>query len=215
MLYGEMPEQKIGDEVLRGFTVRNPNPPKTAIIRLPTADEMIQRLDRQRSIRRSAGPRKMVTEVVPNPKGDLELFNKLRVDLPVAEENEFDEAEARNILQKFLYCETVACEREGDQFRIDLLTPFDKEPTRHFMKIPMQADLMQYRRGILTAIDLPFGQEELRYHSQCAVDLYDQCGSKFDGYACDGDPVPPHHKFSVAAALAAAVDDLDQVIIPN
>ncbi|MGA2601846.1 MAG: hypothetical protein ABSH09_33195 [Bryobacteraceae bacterium] len=41
-----------------GITVRVPNPPKTASLRLPTNDEMLVRLAQQKSIRRSMGRRK-------------------------------------------------------------------------------------------------------------------------------------------------------------
>jgi len=41
---------------------------------------MLDRLDQQKSIRRTLGRRKSQTEFVPNPKADLDLFNKIRLD---------------------------------------------------------------------------------------------------------------------------------------
>ena len=81
MLYGELPTVQLdsGEEV-RGVKVRVPNPPKLAILRLPTSQEMLDRLDQQKSIRRTLGRRKSQTEFVPNPKADLDLFNKIRLD---------------------------------------------------------------------------------------------------------------------------------------
>ncbi len=58
-----------GDIPAAGITIRVPNPPKTASLRLPTNDEMLQRLSQQKSIRRSIGRRKSQTEFRPEPEG--------------------------------------------------------------------------------------------------------------------------------------------------
>ena len=65
-MYGDIPTE--------GITIRVPNPPKTAFLRLPTNQEMLERLDQQKSIRRTIGRRKSQTEFVPNLKADLDLF---------------------------------------------------------------------------------------------------------------------------------------------
>ena len=54
-----------------------PNPAKTAQLRLPTNEEMLERLDQQKSIRRTIGRRKSETEFVPNLKPDFDPFNKM------------------------------------------------------------------------------------------------------------------------------------------
>jgi hypothetical protein len=41
---------------------------------------MLERPDRQKSIRRTIGRRKSQTEFIPNEKADLDLFVKLRQD---------------------------------------------------------------------------------------------------------------------------------------
>ena len=203
-MYGNIPEQ--------GITIKVPNPPKAARVRLPTSDEMLGRLAQQKSIRRTIGRRKSQTEYVPNPKADLALFNQLRLD---KDGPEFDEFEASNALSKLTYCEVTDCERLGDEYRITLKTPFGD--TIHMMRIPTQRDVTLYRRTVVSATDLPHGQEELRYRTEPAVELYDGVVSKAEGYA-DGIKItdlPPHHKSAVAVELVNAIDDLDPQIDPN
>ena len=118
-MYGDIPAE--------GITIRVPNPPKTALLRLPTNQEMLDRLDQQKSIRRTIGRRKSQTEFVPNPKADLDLFNKIRLDKGGAE---FDEFEAGNAISKLTFCEVTDCQRAGDEYRVTLRTPFgdDRPP---------------------------------------------------------------------------------------
>ncbi len=203
-MYGSIPEG--------GITIKVPNPPKAARVRLPTNDEMLGRLAHQKSIRRTIGRRKSQTEFVPNPQADLALFNQIRLD---KDGTEFDEFEAGNAISKLTYCEVTGCERVGDEYRITLKTPFGD--TTHTMKIPTQRDVTVYRRTVVSATDLPHGQEELRYRIEPAVDLYDSVVSKAEGYV-DGlkiSDVPPHHKSAVAVELVSALDDLDPSLDPN
>ncbi|HZT28808.1 MAG TPA: hypothetical protein VFA33_02920 [Bryobacteraceae bacterium] len=201
-----------GDIPVEGITIRVPNPPKTAFLRLPTNQEMLERLDQQRSIRRTIGRRKSQTEFVPNLKADLDLFNKIRLDKDGAE---FDEFEAGNAISKLSFCEVTDCQRAGDEYRIALRTPFGE--TIHQVKIPMQRDITVYRRTVVSSTDLPHGQEELRYRIEPAVGLYDSVVTKVEGYAASIKPadVPPHHKSSVVVELVQAIDDLDPALDPN
>jgi len=212
MLYGELPPVTLdsGEEV-RGVKVRVPNPPKLAILRLPTSQEMLDRLDQQKSIRRTLGRRKSQTEFVPNPKADLDLFNKIRLD----KGPEFDEFEAGNAISKLTYNEVTDCERAGEEYRITLRTPFGD--TVHLMRIPTQRDITIYRRTVVSATDLPHGQEELRYRIQPSVELYDAVAASIQGYAASMKPadVPPHHKSAVVVDLVQAIDDLDPPMDPN
>jgi len=201
-----------GDIPVEGITIRVPNPPKTAFLRLPTNQEMLERLDQQRSIRRTIGRRKSQTEFVPNLKADLDLFNKIRLDKDGAE---FDEFEAGNAISKLSFCEVTDCERAGDEYRITLKTPFGV--TVHTVKVPTQRDITIYRRTVVSSTDLPHGQEELRYRIEPAVELYDSVVTKIEGYAASFQPtdVPPHHKSAVVVELVQAIDDLDPAIDPN
>ena len=203
-MYGDMPAA--------GITIRVPNPPKTAQLRLPTNEEMLERLDQQRSIRRTIGRRKSQTEFVPNLKADLDLFNRIRLDKDGAE---FDEFEAGNAISKLSFCEVTDCQRAGDEYRVTLRTPFGE--TVHLVKIPTQRDITVYRRTVVSSTDLPHGQEELRYRIEPAVDLYDSVVTKIEGYAASIKPadVPPHHKSAVVVELVQAIDDLDPALDPN
>jgi hypothetical protein len=117
-MYGDIPTE--------GITIRVPNPPKTAFLRLPTNQEMLERLDQQKSIRRTIGRRKSQTEFVPNLKADLDLFCKIRLDKDGAE---FDEFEAGNAISKLTFCEVTDCQRAGDEYRVTLRTPFRRSAT--------------------------------------------------------------------------------------
>jgi hypothetical protein len=201
-----------GDIPAAGITIRVPNPPKTAQLRLPTNDEILDRLDQQKSIRRTIGRRKSQTEFVPNAKADLDLFNRIRLD---KDGPEFDEFEAGNAISKLTFCEVTDCERSGDEYRIALKTPFGE--TVHHVKIPTQRDITIYRRTVVSSIDLPHGQEELRYRIEPAVNLYDSVITAIEGYAESLKPtdVPPHHKSAVVVELVQAIDDLDPALDPN
>jgi len=201
-----------GDIPAAGITIRVPNPPKTAFLRLPTNEEMLERLDQQKSIRRTIGRRKSQTEFVPNLKADLDLFCKIRLDKDGAE---FDEFEAGNAISKLTFCEVTDCQRAGDEYRVALRTPFGE--TVHVVRIPTQRDITVYRRTVVSSTDLPHGQEELRYRIEPAVDLYDSVVTKIEGYAASFKPadVPPHHKSAVVVELVQAIDDLDPALDPN
>ena len=203
-MYGDIPTE--------GITIRVPNPPKTAFLRLPTNQEMLERLDQQKSIRRTIGRRKSQTEFVPNLKADLDLFSKIRLDKDGAE---FDEFEAGNAISKLTFCEVTDCQRAGDEYRVTLRTPFGE--TIHQVKIPTQRDITVYRRTVVSSTDLPHGQEELRYRIEPSVGLYDSVVSKVEGYAGSLKPaeVPPHHKSAVVVELVQAIDDLDPALDPN
>jgi hypothetical protein len=212
MLYGELPAVTINDVELRGVTVRVANPPKAAVLGLPTNQQMLERLDQQKSIRRTIGRRKSQTEFIPNLKADLDIFTKIRQDKGGPE---FDEYEASNAVSKLTYCEVTDCQRAGDEYRITLKTPFGE--TVHSVRIPTQRDITVYRRTVVSATDLPHGQEELRYRIEPAVALYDSVASKIEGYAASFKPAdtPPHHKSAIVVELVQAIDDLDPALDPN
>jgi hypothetical protein len=203
-MYGDIPTE--------GITIKVPNPPKTAFLRLPTNQEILDRLDQQKSIRRTIGRRKSQTEFVPNLKADLDLFTKIRLDKDGAE---FDEFEAGNAISKLTFCEVTDCQRAGDEYRVNLRTPFGE--TVHVVKIPTQRNITVYRRTVVSATDLPHGQEELRYRMEPAVELYDSVVSKVEGYSASFKPsdVPPHHKSAVVVELVQSIDDLDPALDPN
>ena len=212
MLYGELPTIHSDAGNVQGVSVRVPNPPKTAILRLPTSEEMLTRLGQQKSIRRDLGRRKSQTEYVPNLKADLDLFNKIRLD---KDGPEFDEFEASNAVSKLTFCEVTDCERSGEEYRVTLRTPFGD--VFHWIRIPTQRDITIYRRGVVSATELPHGQQELRYRTEPAAELYDLVAAKIEGYSLGTKPadVPPHHKSAVVVEVVNAIDELDPTFDPN
>jgi len=213
MLYGDLPEVKVeGGEPLRGVPVKVANPPKTAVLGLPSSQQMIDRLSAQKSIRRPLGRRKSQTEYIPNMKADLALFNAIRQDKGGID---FDEFEAANAISKLTYCEVTDCERAGDGYRITLKTPFGE--TIHTLGIPTMRDVSFYRKAVVASTDLAHGQEELRYRIEPAVTLYDSVSQKIEGYApafrCAD--VPPHHKSAAVVEVVQAMEELDPSFDPN
>ncbi len=212
MPYGKLPEVKLETgETVNGVTIRIQNPAKTAILALPTNEQLSTRLDGQKSIRRNLGRRKSTTEYVPNTKGDLTLFDAIRLDKGM----EFDEFEASSAIGKLIFVDVTGSERVGDQYEITLETPFGK--VKHTLNVPVQRDLQRYRRNVVTSVDLPHGVEELRSRIAPACDLYDSVSVKIEGYT-EGFTtanVPPHHKSAAVVELIQSMDDIDPVIDPN
>lgn len=210
MQYGELPRVQLDGADYEGIVVKIPNPPKSAVLRLPANAEMLEYLDAQKSLRRSLGRRKAQTEAVPNEKADLALFKAIRLDKGASEFNAFEVA---TILGRLTYYEVTDCRRAGEGYQVTLQTPFGE--VVHQVSVPTQKALSLYRRGIMASTDLPHGVEELRFRHGSASDLYDEIAVKVEGYA-DADPkhVPPHHKSAVAAEVGAAMEDLDPVLDP-
>ncbi len=217
MLYGELQTITLeSGETIDGFKITVPEPPKAAIVRLPTASEMADRLSRQKSIRRNLGRRKSETEFLQDPKADLDLFNKIQVKL--IKGDPFDEFEAGTAIGKLTRAEPDSCERNGEGYVVTLKTPFGK--VTHHLNIPTARDLSFYRRAALKSTDLPHGQEELRYPVEPACALYDAVVRKvdgFEGYAAGYriSDIPPHHKSNAVVELVQALDELDTDLSPN
>lgn len=212
-MYAKLPQVTLlSGDLVNGVTIRVPNPPKTAILGLPSNEQLGERMDSQKSIRRSLGRRKSQTDYVPNTKGDLTLFDKIRLD---KEGPEFDEFEASSAISRLLYVDVVSCDRVGDTYEVTLKTPFGE--VKHTLSIPLQRDIQRYRRNVVTSVDLPHGQEELKSRSGPSCDLYAAVIVSIDGYTDDFTPasVPPHHKSAAVVELVQAVDDLDPVLDPN
>lgn len=214
MLYGDLPTSEVtrsdSSDKLRGVTIRIQNPAKLAVLGLPSNEQLIERLGKQRSVRKSLGRRKSVTESVPDTKADLTLFKAIRLD----DGPEFDEFEASSAVNKLTSVEVTECEKAGDQFIITLKTPFGEN--KHTVAVPMQKDLQQYRRSVVSSIDLPHGNEELRFRIGPPCTLYDSVVQGIEGYNSSYKPadVPPNHKSAVVVELVSAMDDQELTIDP-
>jgi hypothetical protein len=93
-----------------------------------------------------------------------------------------------------------------------LKTPFCE--TAHIVRSPTAKKLNEYRRSVVKSIELPHNQEELRYRTGAAVDLYDAVAVSNEGYF-QGTEVPSHHKFAVVGELVNAIDEIDPPFVPN
>src|ERR1035441_10537781 len=149
-LYGELPEiQTSTGEPIHGFPVKILRPAKTAVLRLPTNPEMRGYLNQQKTLYRDLGRRKGQSESVPNPKSDLDLFARIRID----KGPDFDEAEAARAIGLLTRQRVTKCEREGETYRVTLLTVFGA--TEHVVNIPLEKDLAVYRRTGFKDLHLP------------------------------------------------------------
>jgi hypothetical protein len=214
-MYGELPELTAKDgQKYQGFPVQILRPEKFAVLRLPTNDEMIEYESKQRVIYRDLGRRSGESEAVQNPEADLALFAKLRIDKP-ADGQDFDAAEAGKAIQQITRQKIGSCEREGDGFRITLITRFGS--TVHVIKIPFEKDLAQYKLSAYKPRDLPYGQEERRFPPEAPMRLYDAAIESIDGYTPNftTKTVPLHHKRAVIFELVSAINDLDPTLDPN
>jgi hypothetical protein len=215
-MYGDLPEIETKDgQKIQGFPVSIPRPKKTAVLRLPSNEEMIEYLSKQRSIYRDLGQRKGEGESVPNPQSDLDLFGKIRIDKITDDSQKFDAAEAAKALRQITMQKIDGCIPEGDGYRITLNTRFGA--TVHVIKIPFEKDLAMYRQTVYKARDLPHNIEERRFPPEAPIRLYDSAIESVEGYTENYDPksVPPHHKAAVIFELVSAINDLDPALDPN
>lgn len=215
MLYGELPENTLESGTLRGVPVKNINPPKTAILRLPTSQEILDRFASQRSVRTPTGRGRSASSessFVPNYEAELALFNTLRLDTG----EPFDQYEATKAIARLFFHEVTSCERDGEQYQITLKTFFGD--TVHTLNMPTEKDMGIYGRvPSVRVIDLPRGKQEVRLRLGPAIDLYDTVAANIKGYAANitSKDVPPHHKSAVVIELTQALDELEEEQVPN
>lgn len=218
MPYGELPliETATGEKI-PGFPVSVLNPPKTAVVRLPTSVELMTFLSAQRSLYRDLGRRTGQAEDLPTPKADQALFNAIRID---KDGEAFDDAEAAYAIGIVTRHKVTSCERQGQEYVVTVNTMFGE--TVHTVGIPFQADMAVYRRSVYKPLDLPHGVEERRFPPEAPVNLYDKVFRQATGYsAVDGggsvlsSVIPPHHKRAVVNELMTALSLLDPDFAPN
>ena len=212
-LYGELTSIRTTDGTfIQGFPVVIANPPKTAVLRLPTNSELMAYLGRQRSRYKDLGRRKGQTMPVSTGKADLELFTKLRL---AGTGDPFDEFEAGTAINKMMRQRITDCERVGQGYQISLETAFGM--TVHTIGIPTERQMDEYLRTFMIPIDLPHGVTERRFPPEAPVKLYDACIQSISGYipAITPQDVPPNHKTSVCMELASALNEQGAADDPN
>jgi len=122
-MYGELPDTTFNGTTTRGLLVSIQNPPKSALLRLPTNDELLVYMQAQRSLFRDLGNRKTETESVQTPKADQALFRAVRLDQPTDDSLEFDDAEALKAINDLLFHRLESCDRDGEHYILVLRTP--------------------------------------------------------------------------------------------
>ena len=216
-MYGELPEQTSNGTTLHGFLVSIQNPAKSALLRLPTTDELLTYMQAQRSLFRDLGNRKTETESVQTPKADQALFRAVRLDSPTDDALEFDDAEALKAINDLLFHRLESCDRDGEHYILVLRTPFGA--VTHTVSIPFERDLAEYRRNVVKVRDLPHNISEWRFPPDVPIKLYDKLYVRSDGYAKELGlgmlGVPPHHKRAVVSELVSTLAALDPSFDPN
>ena len=216
-MYGELPEQTStapDGKTIRAFPVSIQNPPKSALLRLPTTDELLVYMSAQRSLFRDLGNRKTETESVQTPKADQALFRAVRLDHPTDDSLEFDDAEALKAINDLLFHRLESCERDGEHYIVVLRTPFG--PVTHTVSIPFERDLAEYRRTVVKVRDLPHNVSEWRFPPDVPIKLYEKLVVSTNGYTDSSiSAIPPHHKRAVVSELVSTLASLDPSSDPN
>lgn len=177
-----------------------PNPRKLATVRLPTGEEMLERMRVQKTLQTDLGRRRTQSEFIRNPEAELKLFNAIRRD----QGEPFDADEAEHVIGILTNAEVVDAKQEGGGFTVTLDWSFfasNRGTTVHHLKVPTMGQLKRYQLAIVRVYNLPHGKTEFRYNIAAAVELYDQLTTaETTGYA-PGVEVPPHHKSAVVGEV--------------
>jgi hypothetical protein len=180
---------------------------KRCILRWPTDDEWCQLTRKRKVLRESIGRGKSQSRVLGAEASAAELFTKVRID---QDGTPFDEAEASAAISKLERCRVVACEREGDAFRITMNVPGGA--VVHLVNIPLQSDLMAFSRAAAPPIIEGRRSQEIRTFLEPSGELWAKIGTAVSGYA-EGSAVPIVHKDAAITELlqqmGAAEEDQD------
>lgn len=199
MLYGEIHE----------IPFRVLEPPKLAILRIPTAAEMLERLRNQKTVRRSLGRRRNQFDFVPNPAADLLLLEQITIS---RDGEPFDSAEAEHAIGVLSGADVTGSRYEGSLIHVEMEWKFFGPltgNTTHSLRLPTVKQVRTYRQNLLSVTDLAHNNSEIRFRIEAATVLYDAILDRAEGYAA-GVPVPPHHKSAVIAETIAILEELQE-----
>lgn len=183
MLYGQLPEQAIDGKTVNAIKLSIPNPPKTAFLRLPTNEELLDFMKPEKN--KEKAEQKLAT-----------LFNRLRVD----EGQEFDEYEIESAVSRITHSTGVGYERVGSAYEISILTPFNI--VKHTLTIPTQKQITLFRRSA----QKNFTTAAITLYDELATKIE----GYIDGIAPKD--VPPYHKLDAVNQVFAALDNLDPIL---
>lgn len=240
-MYGQLPTlTTTSGTSISGYPVEILNPPKTAVLRLPTNAELTAYLSAQRTIITDLGRGKSTSEEIPTPKATAKLFAAIRLDKRTSymggvggvggaggeapDGEEWDDAEMTRGITRLLTHRLVSCSRSGAEYAVQIATPFDDHEDTddgpitahctHVVSIPMERHLAEYRRFNLKITDLPDNKQEWRTSIDSFAKLYDAIHVEHSGYA-PGTEVPVHHKRTVVIAVLNKLAQLEPVLDPN
>lgn len=179
---------------------------KEAKVRYPSDDEFCERARKQRSIRRFLGRGKSESESLDSSAIDAELFARIRID---KDGDNFDAYEAGMVLGKLERATIESCDREGDNFRIELKVP--GAITEHLVRMPTRKEMDKHEAASVKITGARRAQE-IRGFLEPSGELYDQMKKEVTGY--DGG-VPIVHKVAVVAEVLAQVSADEEDAIPE
>jgi hypothetical protein len=188
MKYGFLPDVTLDDgQTYKGFKVVIPNPPKVAVVRIPTSQEIADVTTKEDKLK----------------KGDndgfeqlhLGFFNKIRVD----NGEPFDQYEAHAVIMRLLQCTTLKCEKVESEYHVTLHTPFGD--VTHQLRFPSYKQIAELRNA--------------SYNNKAHLVLYEKLYVSSDGYDESVD-VPGIHKIKAAGEVVLDHLSIDPVAIdPN
>lgn len=222
-MYGQLDDVELAGGGKRpAFSVAIPHPRKLACLRLPTELEMNAYLGSRATRFISLGRQRTKREDIPNPAADRKLFDAVRFwsDPP---DGDWDDAEVLKAITDLTAHRISDCQRDGETYIITLDTIWGQ--TVHTLSMPLQRDLLEWRRAAASVTDFPRGIRVLRYPPEPGNRFYDKCFISATGYYSakplePTDPavkalVPPHHKDSIVGELVTAIGELDPSLDPN
>jgi hypothetical protein len=186
MLYGQAHTITLEDATtLDGYRVKIPYPEKSAVVRLPTDQEVAAYSD------------------LPHKEDDrtpeVDLFAKLLLHL---DGDAFDEYECAYIINNLLSVSATGCVREGHNCRVTLKTPFGE--VVNVLRMPSIKEITLFRSAVVS--------ENAKGVRTAHVSLFDKLQQSSEGYA-DGFQVPLFHKAPCIGEVYAQLVKFDAV--PN
>ncbi len=196
----------------REITVKIPAPNaadgfKRANVRFPGDEEWKERLRRQETVIRALGRGSSETEVLNDEDVNAELFAQIRTDKEGGPE--FDKYEASAAISTLVRTKCLALDRVGCGYRVDLRV-LGGVFTSHFLNMPSQKQIAEYRKAACRPRDHRHNITTLRFSLEPAGQLYDALFERVEGYAAnEKGGVPIVHK---AAAVQEIRADLDAMM---
>lgn len=192
-------------DVSKQFTVRIlSGTVKQCTVRFPSDAEWCERARRIKGIRRMLGRGKSEYEAGDGQGIDAEFLAKIRVE---GDNTEFNGAESSHVVDRLTTATITNVSRSGDNFRIEL-RHFGADLV-HVLKIPTQADMVEYGRASVKVIDARRTQE-IRVNLEPSGTLWDRC--RVDAMGYEG-PVPIVHKDTAIVELLAQVAELEEELL--